>query len=117
MAAPTHQEIVYVLTVIAKKEGLQLPLELALRIAEKSNRNLRRAILMLQACKVAQYPFAEDQEVADLDWEVYLKQTAQHIITEQSPKKLMEVRGRIYELLTHCIPPDVIFVWVFSSIN
>ena len=25
-------------------------------------------------------------------------------------RKLMEVRSRIYELLTHCIPPDAIFV-------
>ena len=52
------------------------------------------------------------------------------IITEQSPKRycntkaisrinskcicllflrLLEVRGRYYELLTHCIPPDIIF--------
>ena len=46
----------------------------------------------------------------DLDWEIYLKQTAQAILQEQTPRKLMEVRSRIYELLTHCIPPDAIFV-------
>ena len=46
----------------------------------------------------------------DLDWEIYLKQTAQSILQEQTPRKLMEVRSRIYELLTHCIPPDAIFV-------
>jgi replication factor C subunit 3/5 len=44
------------------------------------------------------------------DWEVYLKQTAQSILQEQTPRKLLEVRGRLYELLTHCIPPDLIFV-------
>ena len=32
---------------VAKKEGCNLPKELAGRIAEKSNRNLRRAILMV----------------------------------------------------------------------
>ena len=36
--------------------------------------------------------------------------TAHDILQEQTPRKLMEVRSRIYELLTHCIPPDVIFV-------
>ena len=31
------------------------------------------------------------------------------IVQEQSPKRLMEVRARLYELMVHCIPPDVIF--------
>lgn len=108
--APTHEEIVTVLQNIAKKENCSLPMELAERISEKSNRNLRRAILLTEACRVNQYPFTADQPVIDLDWEIYLKQTAQAILQEQTPKKLMEVRARLYELLTHCIPPDAIFV-------
>ena len=55
--APTEEEIITVLQNIAKKENCQLPLELAEKIAEKSNRNLRRAILLTEACRVAQYPF------------------------------------------------------------
>ena len=70
VAAPTHEEVCSVLSCVSKKEGLSLPSELAMRIAEKSNRNLRRAILMLQSCKVAQYPFQPDQDIVDLDWEV-----------------------------------------------
>ena len=108
--APTDEEIIGVLQNIAKKENCQLPLELAEKIAEKSNRNLRRAILLTEACRVAQYPFTADQAVMDLDWEIYLKQTAQAILQEQTPRKLMEVRSRLYELLTHCIPPEAIFV-------
>lgn len=50
-----------------------------------------------------------DSDIPEPDWEVYLKETAHLIIQEQSPKRLLEVRGRLYELLTHCIPPDVIF--------
>ena len=64
---------------------------------------------MTEACKVQQYPFQNDQEIHELDWEIYLRDTAHHIVQEQTPKKLMEVRGRLYELLTHCIPADVIF--------
>lgn len=110
VAAPSHEEIVSILQSVAKKEGCHLPTELASRISEKSSRNLRRALLMTEACRVAQYPFSEDQQVMDLDWETYLKQTAQQILQEQTPRKLQEVRGRLYELLTHCIPADVIFV-------
>ena len=108
--APTHDEIITVLQNIAKKENCQLPLELAQRVSEKSNRNVRRAILLLEACRVNQYPFTTDQPVIDLDWEIYLKQTAKAILEEQTPRKLLEVRARLYELLTHCIPADVIFV-------
>ena len=49
------------------------------------------------------------QEVNLPDWELFLQQTANKIVEEQSPNRILEVRGRIYELLTHCIPPDVIF--------
>ncbi|VDP29754.1 unnamed protein product [Soboliphyme baturini] len=54
-------------------------------------------------------PLTDDQEIVDVDWEVYLRETARLIIEEQSPDRLADIRERLYELLTHCIPPDVIF--------
>ena len=30
------------------------------------------------------------------------------ILQDQSPQRVMEVRSKLYELLTHCIPPTVI---------
>ena len=108
--APTHDEIITVLQAIAKKENCPLPVDLAQRVAEKSNRNLRRAILLLEACRVKQSPLTADQQVMELDWEVFLKQTAVEILREQTPQKLLDVRNRLYELMSHCIPPDAIFV-------
>ena len=107
VSAPSMEEISNVITEVAKKEGCSLPQQLAQRIAEKSKRNLRRAILMVEACKVAQYPFSPKQEIQELDWELYLRETANQIVQEQSPRKLSEVRGRLYELISHCIPPEV----------
>ena len=37
----------------------------------------------------------------------YVKETAAQIVSEQSPRKLSEVRSRLYELIVHCIPPEV----------
>ena len=62
---------------------------------------------MVEACKVAQYPFSDTQPIQDLDWEMYLKETANQIVQEQTPRKLSEIRTRLYELITHCIPPEV----------
>lgn len=108
VAAPTNEEIVQILQSTCRKEGLNLPISLAQKIAIKSDRNLRCALLMCEVCRVQQYPFSEDQDVMQSDWSVFIRETANMIVQQQSPRRLMEVRGRLYELLSHCIPPDLI---------
>ncbi|CAN0426930.1 unnamed protein product, partial [Hapterophycus canaliculatus] len=76
-----------VLSSICRKEQLTLPPALAVRVAKASNRNLRRAVLMLEACRVQQYPFTEDQEVQMTDWENYITQLARELCLEQSPRR------------------------------
>lgn len=106
--APKEGEIVKVLEFIAKKEGLQLPPGFAARVAEKSRRSLRRAILLFETCRVQQYPFTNNQAMPPMDWEEYVAEVASDIMKEQSPKRLFQVRGKLYELISNCIPPDVI---------
>lgn len=50
----TVAQVCGVLTAVCKKEGLLLPPELARQISEKSGRNLRKALLMCEACRVQQ---------------------------------------------------------------
>ncbi|XP_014087609.1 replication factor C subunit 3 [Bactrocera oleae] len=109
VAAPSEEDITSVLQLTCKREGLTLPAELAARIVEKSEHNLRRALLMLEACKVQQYPFTGQQDIVELDWQVYLRETANQIVTEQTPAKLEKIRDRLYELLAQGVPPDMIF--------
>lgn len=53
-----------ILSKVSQKEKLgALPEELALRLAQSSERNLRRALLMLEACHVQQGKWTEEQEV------------------------------------------------------
>ncbi|KAM0022981.1 putative AAA+ ATPase domain, DNA polymerase III, clamp loader complex, gamma/delta/delta subunit [Helianthus debilis subsp. tardiflorus] len=106
--APKEDEIVKVLEFIGKKEGLQLPPGFAARIAEKSARSLRRAILSVETCRVQQYPFTNNQVIPPMDWEEYVTEIASDIMKEQSPKRLFQVRGKLYELLVNCIPPEII---------
>ncbi|XP_057862578.2 replication factor C subunit 3 isoform X2 [Cryptomeria japonica] len=106
--APSKELIIEVLEYIAKKEGLQLPIGFAGRIAIQSERNLRRAILCFETCRVQQYPFTDNQPVQPMDWEQYISEIASDIVNEQSPKRLFMVRGKIYDLLVNCIPPEVV---------
>lgn len=84
-------------------------MELAKKIVDKSERNLRVALLMCEACKVQETHLKEKQEPILPQWQIFLKDTARTIMHEQSPKQLMEVRGRLYELLSHNIPIQIIF--------
>lgn len=116
--APKREEIISILCLTAKKEGLNLPGELANRIADKACGNLRRAILMLEACRVQNYPkdFTSEQQVSEPDWQIFIKEVARKITHEQSKNKLAEVRNDLYELLTHSIPSDIIFKTLLEEI-
>lgn len=114
--APSIEEVCAVLQQTCRKEGLSLPPELARRVAEKSGRNMRKALLLCEACRVQQYPFSPDQAVPECDWEIFLRETASLIVEQQSPQRLLEVRSRLYELLTHCIPPEVIIKGLLAEL-
>lgn len=58
---------------VADAEKLTLPPVLASRITAASDRSLRRALLMLEVCRVAQYPFTDDQPLQAADWELYIQ--------------------------------------------
>lgn len=81
-----------------------------MKISLSSDRNLRRALLMLEASKVQH---GSNQLPSDLalqlpDWEIYVIKLARDILQEQSPNRLIAARDMLYELLTNCIPADVI---------
>ncbi|EDQ86965.1 uncharacterized protein MONBRDRAFT_38211 [Monosiga brevicollis MX1] len=110
VGAPTMSEMCAVLHGVAKKEAVTVPDELCQQIVKESRRNLRRALLMLEASRaqIQATSLPVDLPIVRADWEVYLRETAERIVTEQSAARLLEVRGRFYELLTHCIPADLI---------
>ena len=62
-----------VLDHVAAAEDLVLPAKLAARIAAASERSLRRALLTLEVCRVAQYPFTDEQPLQLADWELYIQ--------------------------------------------
>ena len=108
VGAPTQQEVIALLTATALKENLTLPMVLAAKIAAQSGRNLRRAILALEAAKAQCYPFQTTQAVPLMDYERYTQLLAADVLREQSPQQLLACRARVYELIVNCVPADVI---------
>ena len=113
VAAPSHDEVAAVLKTVSRKENITLPDELAINIARASNRNLRRALLMLESCHVTTRDdspkvLKPNTPIPHTDWEKYIAMLASGIASEQSPKALMAAREKLYELLINCIPAQVI---------
>ncbi len=42
------------------------------------------------------------------DWEVLVAQIADEIMAEHTPARLLQVRAKLYDLLSHCIPPTTV---------
>ena len=51
------------------------------------------------------------------DWELYINKLSREILQEQTPSKLLHAREMMYELLTNCIPADVIMTTLTKELN
>ncbi|CAH0550411.1 unnamed protein product [Brassicogethes aeneus] len=103
--APTEGEVIKILKNVASIENVNLTDELAKEIAVKSERNLRRALLMAEASFVNNIR----QGIPKPDWEIFIQKTANVILKEQSMQSLASVRNNLYELIVNGIPSEIIF--------
>ncbi|KAI5858459.1 P-loop containing nucleoside triphosphate hydrolase protein [Tricharina praecox] len=108
VAAPTRDEIVKILKYTAELEKLEWREKLAERIAEESGRNLRRALLMFESVYAQNEMVKDSTPIPPPDFEALISQIADEILAEHTPARIMQVRGKMYDLLTHCIPPTTI---------
>jgi len=107
---PSLDEAAEILRKVAGKEGVKVDLELARRIAEKTDRDLRRSLLLLESTHAATpgAAVANNAILPQEAWDMAIEKVAKKILAEQSPKMAMEVRGNMYELLAACLPSDFI---------
>ncbi len=42
------------------------------------------------------------------DWEALIAQIADEIMAEHTPARILQVRAKLYDLLSHCIPPTTV---------
>jgi len=57
---------------------------------------------------LCRYPFTPDQHVQEADWEIYLRETAQQIVEQQTPKRYRSsasVKRGHWFLSTHQLSP------------
>ncbi|MCJ1392459.1 Replication factor C (RF-C) subunit [Xylographa bjoerkii] len=108
VAAPTETEICQVLKKVGNKEGWSEAEGLNRRVAKESGRNLRRALLMFEAVHAMNEKVDDKTPIPPPDWEALIAQIADEIMAEHSPARILQVRAKLYDLISHCIPPTTI---------
>lgn len=51
---------------------------------------------------------SEKTPIPPPDWEALIEVIAKDMIEERSPARILQVRAKLYDLLTHCIPATTI---------
>ncbi|KAL8740264.1 MAG: hypothetical protein Q9190_007012 [Brigantiaea leucoxantha] len=108
VAAPTEEEICRVLKKVGVAEGWPEVVGLNKRIAQGSGRNLRRAMLMFEAVHAQNETVTDKTPIPPPDWEALISQIADEIMAEHTPARILQVRAKLYDLLSHCIPASTI---------
>lgn len=78
-------------------------------LALRCDGNLRRGLLMLEAAAMAKVDWSgSGAAIPQADWKLFLDEIAHDIVSEQTPKRLHEVRLKFYDLLAQCISGETI---------
>ncbi len=110
--APKHNTVIEIIKQISIKKRVAIDNEFANEIPIKSNRNLRKALLILQiSCNETNELLGTDikTKIKQSLWQLFIDEIAKIIVEEQPPQRLLLARQKLYELLGNCIPANVIF--------
>jgi len=108
VAAPSHDEIVKVLSHVAEAENLEPNLALYHRVAEESGRNLRRAFMIFESIYAQNDTITASTPIQPPDYDALIQSIADELIADHTPARILLVRAKLYDLLTHCITATTI---------
>ncbi|GMT23341.1 hypothetical protein PFISCL1PPCAC_14638 [Pristionchus fissidentatus] len=109
VGAPTDAQIEDAITNVCRQEKFTLPPSVTKKLIEFAKGNTRRALLSMEALCPKTDPVKPGDDVPMIEWERYLEETALVMVKKQSSEALLDVRNRLTEIISRCIPPPVIF--------
>jgi replication factor C subunit 3/5 len=107
--APTVSEIASTLSQSVSDENIRILPEALPVIATNCDRDLRKAYLLVDCARnVGSTVTFDMKKVMAGSWEEGIESIVTGMIAEQTPRKLLEIRSKLYDLLSVCIPADSI---------
>ncbi|CAG5105666.1 Oidioi.mRNA.OKI2018_I69.chr1.g2340.t1.cds [Oikopleura dioica] len=104
--APSNEEVKQCLIQACENERFEMSNDQLDRIVKLADRNLRKALLLGEVCKVKGIT---NGNPPPYDWEEFLEKTGKMILANQSPSQILAVRTNLYELIVRLIPAHIIF--------
>ncbi|AGO12946.1 AaceriADL303Cp [[Ashbya] aceris (nom. inval.)] len=107
--APAPAEMVAIMERVCTQEGVAASEHKLYEIAEFADGNLRLALLTLESmCIQHNLKLTDASATVTPDWMLVVCRLANKVLKERTVGSLVECRGILYDLLSHCIPPDII---------
>jgi replication factor C subunit 3/5 len=109
--APDMSEIDAVLSKSISEENIRIPANAIPSIASNCDRDLRRGYLLVDCARninQGSEALFDIKKTMAGSWEDGVDGIADGMIAEQTPRKLLEIRNKLYDLLSVCIPADAI---------
>lgn len=112
VAAPSVEIISSILASTAKKENFtKITPEVIKNISIECDRNLRRALLMMEIMKVN-----DSLDIIKPTWLIFIQAMAKKMLESQTVDKIKSIRENFYELESHLIPTEIMFKILVSSL-
>lgn len=109
-----------VLQKILKYENFILPDDQIEEILKASNGNLRKGICIMETLWHSQKDKENKRQKLEspfmLEWEKSIQKICNQILKNRNTQTILEIRKEIYNLLSTCISPNIIFVKIFNYI-
>ncbi|KAG5464527.1 hypothetical protein LSCM1_00717 [Leishmania martiniquensis] len=118
VAAHSKENLKLAVQHVCEGEGRSLPSAAFLQsLALRSEGNLRRGLLMLEASAMMRVDWSGNGEaIPQADWKLFLDEISHDIVAEQTPKRLHEIRLKFYDLLAQCISGETILKTLVDSL-
>lgn len=111
VAAPLIETISSILSYVAKKENLSVSEEILKKIAHESERNLRRALLMLETMHINQ-----TKDIIKPSYILFIQKMAKKMVEKPNLETIKDLRNDFFELEEHLIPTDTMFKILIRSL-
>ncbi len=107
--SPTVQEISGVLSQSVADENVRISPEGVPEISNNCDRDLRKGYLLVDCARnVGSASKFDLKRTMAGSWEEGIETIVSGMIAEQTPRKLLDIRSKLYDLLSVCIPADAI---------
>eukprot|EP00834_Sanchytrium_tribonematis_P002392 NODE_73_length_24441_cov_0.672952.p7 type:complete len:343 gc:universal NODE_73_length_24441_cov_0.672952:19126-18098(-) len=116
ISAPSEKVIKEICGKFCMEHNIKVSDEILTDLITRNNRNLKSVLLELETASVKYNGNIKEVDSVGPDYIKYISKIVQLIMTEQSASQLLKIRAMLYELITKCIPTDIVLLEITEQL-